>query len=70
MALTRLGSHGVPLGIGGNFAGKEEAEPVPSAGVQGVYAPITRLHVHRREIIVQDIKDWVYARLVYNMLKA
>jgi len=66
MALTRLGSHGVPLGVGGDFTGKEEAAPAPATGVQGIYAPITRLHAHRREIFGKSVKDFIYASLVYN----
>lgn len=65
----RLGLNGVPRGSdAGSFSGKTEQAPSPDTGVQGIYSPITRLHVHRREIIVQDIRDWVYARL-YNTVK-
>lgn len=66
----RIGLNGVPRGSdAGSFSGKTEVDPSPETGVQGIYAPITRLHVHRREAITQGVKDWVYANLIYNTLK-
>ena len=66
---VRLGLNGVPRGSDtGSFAGKLPAVPDEGINRQGAYAPITRLHAYRRDIITQTIKNWVYANRFLNLM--
>ena len=65
----RLGLNGVPRGSdAGSFAGKNLIVPDEGINRQGTYAPVTRLHTYRRDMITQVIKNWVYVNRIIGLM--